>query len=76
MEEKLIKIEYQEDGEDEAEKEDEVGDDADAEEEEQQQEQPPSRKVTKNVKGQMREYVFLKSVNSVDELDSFRFKVI
>jgi hypothetical protein len=42
------------------------------------QEQPP-RKVTKNVRGgggQKRDYYYLKSVNSVNELDKFRFKVI
>jgi hypothetical protein len=56
---KAIKIEHQEE-EDEAEK--------------QQQKQPP-RKVTKKVKGQIRDYNFLKSVKSLEELDNFRFKV-
>jgi hypothetical protein len=40
------------------------------------QEQPPM-KVTKHIKGgQSRDYYFLESVNSVEELDNFRFKVI
>jgi hypothetical protein len=34
------------------------------------------RKITKNVRGQNRKYVYVKSVKSLDELDKFRFKVI
>jgi hypothetical protein len=41
----------------------------------QQQRQPP-RKVTKNFKGQKRDYYFLESVKSVEESDKLRFKVI
>jgi hypothetical protein len=53
--------------------EDEENDDA---EEQLQQKQPP-RKVTKKFKGgQKRDYTFLKSVKSVEELDNIRFKVI
>jgi hypothetical protein len=48
--------------------------DADEDEEERQQ-QPPS-KMTKNNKGQIREYNFLKTVKSIDELDECRFKVM
>jgi hypothetical protein len=39
------------------------------------QKQPP-RKLTRNRGGQKREYVFLKSVKSVEQLDKIRFKVI
>jgi hypothetical protein len=61
MEDKAVKIEQQED------------DDA----EKQHQERPPM-KVTKNhlKGGQSRDYYFLESVNSVEELDNIRFKVI
>jgi hypothetical protein len=59
MGDKAIKIEQQEE-EEEAEK--------------QQQEQTPM-KATRNIKGQKMDYYFLKTVNSVDELDDFRFKV-
>jgi hypothetical protein len=49
----------------------EDGDDA-----EKQLQQPP-RKVARKIKGgQMREYIFLDSVNSMEELDKLRFKVI
>jgi hypothetical protein len=61
-----IKLEPEE--EDEAEKEDEEGDD-DAEK------QPPM-KVARNRRGQKREYNFLQSVNSMEELNNFRLKVI
>jgi hypothetical protein len=87
METKVIEIEYQDEedkAEEEAEKEDdEEGDDADKDDEKeeddaekQQQQQQPPRTVTKIRGGQMREYNFLKSVNSVAELDKLRFKVI
>jgi hypothetical protein len=36
----------------------------------------PPRKITKNVRGQIRKYVYVKSVKSMEELDKFRFKVI
>jgi hypothetical protein len=61
MGDKAIKIEQQEEEEDDAGK---------------QQKQPPM-KITKNVKGgQKLDYIFLKTVKSIDELDNFRFKVI
>jgi hypothetical protein len=63
---------------DEMEGDDEQGDEVeedDDDSEEQQQKQPP-RKMTKKINGRIREYKFLKSVKSVDELDNFRFKVI
>jgi hypothetical protein len=70
MEHKAIKIEHQdkEDHQDE-------GDEENADAEEQQQKQPP-RKMTKNINGQNRDYNFVKTVKSVEELDNFRFKVI
>jgi hypothetical protein len=46
--------------------EQEEGDDA---------EKQPPRKITKNIKGQKRDYIFLKTVKSVAELDNIRFKV-
>jgi hypothetical protein len=36
----------------------------------------PQGKMTKNIMGQQKEYLFVKSVNSMEELDKFRFKVI
>jgi hypothetical protein len=80
MEDKVIKIEYQEE-EDEAEKEDEEGDDADADgeqekDETEEQQKGLPRKVTKSRGSKMREYNYLKSVKSVEELNNFRFKVI
>jgi hypothetical protein len=38
--------------------------------------QHPQTKMTKNIMGQLREYYYLKTVKSVEELDKFRFKVI
>jgi hypothetical protein len=38
--------------------------------------QHPPRKMTKNARGQLREYYYLKTLKSVEELDKFRFKVI
>jgi ribosomal protein S28E/S33 len=35
----------------------------------------PQREITKNVKGQIRKYDFLKTVQSLEELDQLRFKV-
>jgi hypothetical protein len=42
--------------------------------EEQHPKQPPM-KITKNRKGQKREYTFLETVKSVEELDNVRFEV-
>jgi cytoplasmic iron level regulating protein YaaA (DUF328/UPF0246 family) len=39
------------------------------------QRKPPS-KMTKNCRGQIRQYYYLKDVKSMDELDKLRFKVI
>jgi hypothetical protein len=72
MGDKAIKIEPQEE---EAEKEDEEKDDAEEEGEQDAEKQPPG-KIARSRGGQKREYNFLKSVNSVEELDTFRFKVI
>jgi hypothetical protein len=49
----------------------------DEEEEEGPQEevQQPPREITKNVKGDIRKYNFLKTVKSMEELDKFRFQV-
>jgi hypothetical protein len=59
MDDKIIKIEPEDDN----------------NAEKQQQKEPP-RKVTKSIQGgQLMEYNFLESVNSVEELNNFRFKV-
>jgi hypothetical protein len=42
---------------------------------EEKQKKPP-KKVTKNSRGQLRDYNFLKTVKSVEEVDNFRFEVI
>ena len=34
------------------------------------------REITKNVRGQIREYSYLNTVKSMDEMDNLRFKVI
>jgi hypothetical protein len=62
MENKAIKIESK--------------DDADAEEQQQHQQKQPPMKVTKNRGGHSKDYNFLQSINSLDELDNFRFEVI
>jgi hypothetical protein len=38
--------------------------------------EPPPGTVEKKILGKIKEYHFLKTVNSVDELDKFRFQVI
>jgi hypothetical protein len=78
MEDKEIKSE-QEEEEHEAEKEDEEGDEAEENvdaKEQQKQKQTPMKLTKKFRGGQKKDYVFLKSVNSVEELDTIRFKVI
>jgi hypothetical protein len=50
--------------------------DMDEEEEQQQQQGQPPRKITKNHRGQIRKYIFLKTVKSMEELDNLRFKVL
>jgi hypothetical protein len=45
------------------------------EDEEDEDEEQPLRKITKKVRHQIREYYFLKTVKSMDELDKFRLKV-
>jgi hypothetical protein len=58
---KPIKIEHEED-------DDDAG---------KQQPKEPPRTVTRNIRGgQLREYNFLESVNSMEELENLRFKVI
>jgi translation initiation factor 1 (eIF-1/SUI1) len=46
------------------------------EEEAQEEEEKPPRKITRIIRGQKREYHFLKMVKSIDELDECRFKVM
>jgi hypothetical protein len=46
------------------------------EEEEEQLQEEPAKKKTRNVRGQIRKYYFMKSVKSMEELDKFRFKVM
>jgi hypothetical protein len=51
----------------------------DTEEDRQRQEKEekhPPMKMTKNVQGQIRDYYYVKTVKSIDELDKFQFKVI
>ena len=38
--------------------------------------QQPAKKISQIVKGQEREYHFVKTVKSVEDLDKFRFQVI
>jgi hypothetical protein len=38
--------------------------------------QKPPSKMTKNCRGQIRQYYYMKTVKSMDELDKLRFKVI
>jgi hypothetical protein len=40
-----------------------------------QQQQPP-RSISKNVRGQIRDYYYLNTVKSFEDLDKLRFKVI
>jgi hypothetical protein len=68
MENKAIEIEQEE--------EEEVQDQDDGGEQDEQEQKQPPRKVTKNINGQKRDYNFLKSVKSLEELDNIRFKVI
>jgi hypothetical protein len=42
----------------------------------QQEEEHPSLNIVKDVMGQGRDYYYLTTVNSVKEMDEFRFKVI
>jgi hypothetical protein len=49
--------------------------DEDEEEAQEEEKEQPPRKMTRNIRGQIREYHFLKTVKSVDELDKLRFKV-
>jgi hypothetical protein len=56
-----------------------VNDEDETEEEEEPNEVPqkhPPKTKTYNIKGQKREYHFLKTVKSMEELDKFRFKVM
>jgi hypothetical protein len=39
-------------------------------------EEGPPRKITRNVGGQKRKYIYVKSVKSMAKVDKFRFKVI
>jgi hypothetical protein len=40
------------------------------------QEQQPPRKMTVNVRGQKRAYNYMKTVDSMEELENFRFMVM
>jgi hypothetical protein len=51
-------------------------DDEEIEEPQQLHHQKPPRKMTQIIRGQKREYHFLRTVNSVDELEKIRFKVM
>jgi hypothetical protein len=42
---------------------------------EMQQEEEPPLNITKNIMGQRREYYYLKTVKSLEEMDQFRFQV-
>jgi ribosomal protein S28E/S33 len=44
-------------------------------EENEEKEDDRPRIITRNVKGQLRKYSFLKTVHSLEELDKLRFKV-
>jgi hypothetical protein len=58
----------EEDAEEENDEDEDIG-------EEEQTEQPPS-KITKYVMGKKRMYNYVKTVESMEELDKFRFKVM
>jgi hypothetical protein len=47
----------------------------DKDEKEEVPQKHPPKKMAYKIRGQMREYHFLKTVKSMDELDKFRFKV-
>jgi hypothetical protein len=61
--------------------EEEEEDDEDGEEEEprtqqgKEDRQAPQKKITRNRMGQKKEYLYLKTVKSMDELNKFRLKV-
>jgi hypothetical protein len=61
--------------EEEAEEENDEDEDDEDDSEEEQTEQPPC-KITKYVMGKKRMYNYVKTVESMDELDKFRFKVM
>jgi hypothetical protein len=48
---------------------------ADGNKEEVPQEEQPPRKMSRTVKGQIKEYYFLKTVKSIEEMNEIRFKV-
>jgi hypothetical protein len=58
------------------ENEEEEGGEEEDEQPKQPDEQQPPRKITKNIRGLIREYHFLKTVESMEELDKFRFSVM
>jgi hypothetical protein len=41
-----------------------------------QQLQQPPREITQNIRGQKRDYYYLATVTSLEQLDKFRFKVV
>jgi hypothetical protein len=45
-------------------------------EEDDAEKQPPKKVTKNNRKGQRMDYYYLKTVNSVEELDNFRFEVV
>jgi hypothetical protein len=51
-------------------------DDEEIEETQQLHHQKPPMKMTQIIRGQKREYDFLRTVNSLDELEKIRFKVM
>lgn len=48
---------------------------ADDDENENDGAEEPPRKITRNVGGQKRDYIYAKSVKSMEELEKFRFEV-
>jgi hypothetical protein len=68
--------EEEDSGEENGDDEDDDGDDAyEIEDEEDEELKQPPKKITKNVRGKIREYYFVETVKSMKELDKFRLKV-
>jgi hypothetical protein len=42
----------------------------------QQLQQQPPKEITQNIRGQKRDYYYLTTVKSLEQLDKFRFKVV
>jgi hypothetical protein len=66
----------EDDKEDDSKKDDENCEDEDEANEEEEAEQQPPRKITRNVNGGKRNYLYRTTLKSMEELEEFRYKVI